>query len=107
MSPKILVVDDDLASVEVVVEALEREGYDLLAASGGREALQTLAAENVDVVITDEKMPDLSGIDLLKRIKDNSPYTQVIILTGYGTIDNASRSHESRRRWLPRKADKD
>jgi two-component system response regulator HydG len=89
MSPKILVVDDDRASVEVVVEALEREGYDLLAASGGREALQTLAAENVDVVITDEKMPDLSGIDLLKRIKDNSPYTQVIILTGYGTIDNA------------------
>ena len=89
MIPKILIVDDDSASVEAVVEILEREGYDLLAASGGREALETLAAEDIDVVITDEKMPDLSGIDLLKHIKDNYPYTQVIILTGYGSIDSA------------------
>ena len=89
MSPKILVVDDDRASVEAVVEVLEREGYDLLAASGGREALGILATEDIDVVITDEKMPDLSGIDLLKRIKDNYPYTQAIILTGYGSIDSA------------------
>ena len=89
MIPKILVVDDDSASVEAVSEILEREGYDLLAASGGREALETLAAEDIDVVITDEKMPDLSGIDLLKHIKDSYPYTQVIILTGYGSIDSA------------------
>ena len=89
MIPKILVVDDDSASVEAVIEVLEREGYDLFAASGGREALETLAVEAIDVVITDEKMPDLSGIDLLKHIKDNHPYTQVIILTGYGSIDGA------------------
>ena len=89
MLPKILVVDDDQASVEAAVEVLEREGYALFAASGGREALEILAGENIDVVITDEKMPDLSGIDLLKHIKDNYPYTQVIILTGYGSIDSA------------------
>ena len=89
MIPKILVVDDDSASVEAAVEILEREGYNLFAASGGRAALGVLAVEDVDVVITDEKMPDLSGIDLLKHIKDNYPYTQVIILTGYGSIDSA------------------
>lgn len=89
MPSKILVVDDDSASVEAVVEVLEREGYNLFTASGGRKALETLAAEDIDVVITDEKMPDLSGIDLLKHIKDNYPYTQVIILTGYGSIDSA------------------
>ena len=89
MIPKILVVDDDQASVEAASEVLEREGYALFAASGGRKALEILAAENIDVVITDEKMPDLSGIDLLKHIKDNYPYTQVIILTGYGSIDSA------------------
>ena len=89
MPSKILVVDDDSASIEAASEVLEREGYDLFAASGGREALETLAAEDIDVVITDEKMPDLSGIDLLKHIKDNYPYTQVIILTGYGSIDSA------------------
>ncbi len=89
MNPRILVVDDDSASVEATVEALEREGYDLFSASGGREALRILAAENIDVVITDLKMPDLSGIDLLKYIHDNNPYTQVILLTGYGTIESA------------------
>ena len=89
MPSKILVVDDDSASIEAASEVLEREGYDLFAASGGREALETLVAEDIDVVITDEKMPDLSGIDLLKHIKDNYPYTQVIILTGYGSIDSA------------------
>ena len=89
MPSKILVVDDDSASIEAVIEALEREGYDLSAASGGHEALRMLASEDIDVVITDEKMPDLSGIDLLKHIKDNYPYTQVIILTGYGSIDSA------------------
>ena len=76
MIPKILVVDDDQASVEAAIEVLEREGYTLFAASGGRKALEILAAEDVDVVITDEKMPDLSGIDLLKHIKDNYPYTR-------------------------------
>ena len=106
MSPKILVVDDDRVSVEAVVEVLEREGYNLLAASGGREALRILAAEDIDVVITDEKMPDLSGIDLLKRIKDNYPYTQVIVLTGYGSIDSAIEATKAGARWLPRKADK-
>ena len=89
MPSKILVVDDDSASIEAVIEVLEREGYDLSAASGGHEALRLLASEDIDVVITDEKMPDLSGIDLLKHIKDNYPYTQVIILTGYGSIDSA------------------
>ena len=89
MTPKILVVDDDSASVEAAIEVLEREGYALFAAAGGHEALDILAAENIDVVITDEKMPDLSGIDLLKHIKDNYPYTQVVILTGYGSIDSA------------------
>ena len=89
MNPKILVVDDDLASVETTIEVLEREGYELHSASGGRQALNTLGKEDINVVITDLKMPDLSGIDLLKYIQESNPYTQVIILTGYGTIDSA------------------
>ena len=89
MKPKILVVDDDPVSVETTVEVLEREGYELFSASGGREALKVLSEENIDVVITDLKMPDLSGIDLAKYIQDNNPYTQVILLTAYGTVDSA------------------
>ena len=79
MSAKILVVDDEKSSVEATVEALEREGYDLYAAAGGREALKTLEEERIDVVITDLQMPDLSGIELLTNIRDRAPDTQVII----------------------------
>lgn len=89
MTPKILVVDDDLASVKTTIEVLEREGYEIHSASGGRQALNTLGKEDINVVITDLRMPDLSGIDLLKYIQGSNPYTQVIILTGYGTIDSA------------------
>ena len=89
MNPKILVVDDDRPSVETTIEVLEREGYQLFSASGGRQALEVLREEDINVVITDLKMPDLSGIDLLKYIQNCNLHTQVIILTGYGTTDSA------------------
>ena len=89
MNPRILIVDDDSAGLEATAEVLKREGYDLLTAAGGRAALEILDAETVEVVITDEKMPDMSGIDLLKYIHANHPYTQVILLTAYGSVDSA------------------
>ena len=89
MIPKFLVVGNDSASVEAIIEVLERKGYGPFAASGGCEALETLAAENIDIVITDKDMPDLSVTNLYKQIKDSYPYTQVIILTGYSSIDSA------------------
>lgn len=92
MNPRILVVDDKPASVEVVVEVLEREGYEVLSASSGREALKCLNEENIDVVITDQKMPDISGTEVLKYVRDNYPYTQVILLTAYGTVDSTAEA---------------
>ncbi|MDE0505261.1 MAG: sigma 54-interacting transcriptional regulator, partial [Candidatus Poribacteria bacterium] len=89
MNPRILIVDDDSSGLEATAEVLKREGYDLFTATGARAAIQILDAENVDVVITDEKMPDMSGIELLKYILANHPYTQVILLTAYGSIDSA------------------
>lgn len=89
MKPRILIVDDDSSGLEATAEVLKREEYDLFTATGGRAAIEILDAENVDVVITDEKMPDMSGIELLKYIHTNHPYTQVILLTAYGTIDSA------------------
>ena len=89
MNPRILIVDDDSSGLKATAEVLQREGYELFTATGGRAALEILDAENVDVVITDEKMPDMSGIDLLKYIHANHPYTQVILLTAYGSVDSA------------------
>jgi two-component system response regulator AtoC len=77
---KILIIDSDQASVEAIIETLKRESYDLFAASDVCKALETLATENIDLVIMAENMPDLSGIGLLKRIKDNYPHTQVILI---------------------------
>ena len=89
MNPRILIVDDDSSGLEATAEVLQREGYELFTATGGRAAIAVLDAENIDVVITDEKMPDMSGIDLLKYIHANHPYTQVILLTAYGSVDSA------------------
>ena len=77
---KILIIDSDQASVEAIIETLKRESYDLFAASDVCKALETLVTENIDLVIMAENMPDLSGIGLLKRIKDNYPHTQVILI---------------------------
>ncbi len=89
MNPRMLIVDDDSSGLEATAEVLKREGYDLFTATGGRAALEILDAENIDVVITDEKMPDMSGIELLRYILANHPYTQVILLTAYGSVDSA------------------
>ena len=89
MNPRILIVDDDSSGLEATAEVLKREGYGLFTATGGRAALGILDAENIDVVITDEKMPDMSGIELLKYIHANHPYTPVILLTAYGSVPSA------------------
>ncbi len=89
MNPRILIVDDDSSGLEATAEVLKREGHDLFTAEGGRAALQILDAESIDVVITDEMMPDMNGIELLKYVLANYPYTQVILLTAYGSVDSA------------------
>lgn len=86
---KILIVDDEALIRQFLVEALERKNYDVDVAKNGNEALSLLKQKNFDLVITDMKMPNLSGIDLLRKIKELSPHTLVIVMTAYGTIENA------------------
>ena len=89
MSTQILVVDDDRSSVDVITEVLKREGHQLFVADGGRVAIQILERKRIDLVITDLQMPDMDGMSLLKHISNQHTHTQVIILTGFGTIDSA------------------
>ena len=86
---KILVVDDDTAVRQVLSALLVRHGCEASTASSGKEALQSLNDSSFDVVITDLKMEDMSGLDLLRKIKANSPEVEVILLTAFGTISNA------------------
>ena len=89
MSTQVLVVDDDRSSVDIITEVLKREGHQLFIADGGRAAIQILERKRIDLVITDLQMPDMNGISLLKHISSQHIHTQVIILTGFGTIDSA------------------
>lgn len=86
---KILVVDDEKLVRDFIVETLKRKNYDVESADSGQKALSILKDRSFDLVITDMKMPDLTGIELLKKIKEIAPETLVIIITAYGTVENA------------------
>jgi len=89
MKAKLLIVDDEKHIREGLEKALTIDGYDVELASDGKEALAKIEEEDIDLVITDLKMPNLSGEELMKEALDNYPYLPVIILTGHGTIENA------------------
>ena len=85
----ILVVDDDPIIRKSLQEMLRIEHYEVDSASDGSEALRKLDQSSVDVVLTDVKMPTVGGFELLSKIKSSSPDTVVILMTGYGSIDDA------------------
>ena len=87
--PAILVADDEPNIRRVLAAVLEREGYRVITARDGGEALGLLVAQKVQVVITDLKMPGVDGLEVLKFVQQNQPGTPVIIITAHGTIDNA------------------
>jgi DNA-binding NtrC family response regulator len=89
MKAKLLIVDDEKHIREGLEKALTIDGYDVELASDGKEALSKIEEGDIDLVITDLKMPNLSGEELMKEALDNYPYLPVIILTGHGTIENA------------------
>jgi DNA-binding NtrC family response regulator len=86
---KLLLVDDEERFLSTTQKLLTKKGYDALTATSGAEALKTLSAKTVHVVILDVKMPGMDGITTLKEIKRLHPLVEVIMLTGHGTIDSA------------------
>jgi len=85
----VLFVDDDKQILEVVSTYLSRNGYNVDIVSDGLLALEQIRQNDYAVVFTDLIMPEISGLDLLKSIKEANPATEVIIVTGYGTIESA------------------
>jgi DNA-binding NtrC family response regulator len=86
---KILVVEDEQTLREGIVTAFEDRGWQVAAASDGREAATLLEGEVFDVVVTDYKMPESSGLEVLKRCKLTSEGTVVLMMTAYGTVESA------------------
>lgn len=86
---KILVVDDEIKTCEILKTFFEKEGYRVITANSGDSALEKFQKEEIDVVITDVKMPKISGMELLKKIKESGRETPVIIITAYGDVKSA------------------
>jgi len=85
----ILVVDDSEATLEVIQRNLTGAGYRVFTAPGVPEALRILEVTRLDLVITDLKMPKVSGMDLVKHVRQNCPDVEVMMITGYATVTGA------------------
>ena len=88
-SERILIVDDEDGMRRLLGRVLSREGYEVTTASGGAEALKHVARDRFDLVVTDIKMPEMDGLELLKELKDYEPSVPIIVMTAYGTVENA------------------
>jgi two-component system response regulator AtoC len=88
-APRVLVVDDDAAVSRVLGALLKQAGIEATIASSGEQALAVLAAQPVDVVVTDLKMPGMSGLDLLGKTQEQWPETPVVLITAHGTVATA------------------
>jgi len=86
---RILIVDDDVDALELMEELFESKGYDPLTASNGIEALNLVRDEDPDMVITDIRMPDMDGMQLLEELSKRHPQIPVIMVTAHGTIEAA------------------
>ena len=86
---RILIVDDEQGIRELLINEFVKLGYEVFSVINGEEAINKLQTEKADIVITDMNMPKVDGLELLKFIKEKAPETEVIIITGYATVENA------------------
>jgi DNA-binding NtrC family response regulator len=89
MNARILIVDDEARMAEAVAMALTRSGYECVTCTNGQQALEHLSKSSFDVVISDKKMPGLSGIELLREIRAKYLSLPVIIMTAYSDVPSA------------------
>ena len=87
--PKILVVDDEAIALQNLMHVLKKEGYSVLGTQSGSEAVELLEKEPFDLVLTDLKMEQVDGMQVLKRSKEINPDMEVIMITGYATVETA------------------
>ncbi len=92
--PTILLVDDEEDIRLVLGIALADMGYEVLSAENGKEGLRLFRENHPPIVITDIKMPDIDGVELLRKIKEEDPDTEVVMITGHGDMDVAIQSFQ-------------
>lgn len=88
-SARVLIVDDELTAVENLAHVCRKQGYEVTTRMSGMGALEALEKNQFDIVLTDLKMEKVDGMAVLRRVKEVSPDTVVILITGYATLDSA------------------
>ncbi len=86
---KVLVVDDDQFALRSIAKVLEGDGYQVVTAAGGSEALDLLKQDSFDLVLTDLKMPGVDGLEVLRQAREIAPQAVVLIFTGYASVESA------------------
>jgi DNA-binding NtrC family response regulator len=86
---RVLVVDDRLEMAETIADNLCDRGFRAVAVGSGREALRVLRTERVDALVTDLRMPEIDGLNLLRASIELDPSRPVVMMTAYGTLDTA------------------
>jgi two-component system response regulator HydG len=88
-NPKVLLIDDDVTHAEIAGEALSRAGYDVTLAHNGAEGLRKFGENEFDCVLTDLRLPDTDGMEVLRKLKAGDADVEVIIITGFGSVEKA------------------
>ena len=89
MKRRVLIVEDDDVFLRPLRRALELDGFDVLTAGSGEEALDLLKREDVDLALTDQRLPGMDGVAVVRRLKTEHPEVGVVVMTAYGTIGSA------------------
>lgn len=89
MANRALVIDDDKTTLELLRFQLEAEGYEAVLAERGEEGLGYIRDSEFDIILTDLNLPDISGIEMVRRSKEIAPQTEIIMVTGFGSVEKA------------------
>jgi len=87
--PLLLVVDDEPGMLRMVQRVAEAEGFEVVACSRGREAIQTAAVRHPDLALVDLRMPDVGGLEVIRALREADPHTRVALMTGHASVDSA------------------
>ena len=92
MKKRALIIDDDLSTLELLKYQLEAEDFFVITAENGSTAIDFIKELDFDIILTDLNLPDINGIEMVKKTKEISPNTEIIMITGYGSIEKAVES---------------
>jgi two-component system, NtrC family, response regulator HydG len=86
---RVLIIDDEPLYADTVAEALERVGYECVIANSGKAGARKIESEDFDIILTDLKMPDLDGLAILRKARQDQPDAVVVVISGYGDVKTA------------------